>query len=165
MKLALEIPQSNLTSLTYSVNVNLSDACARHHKTLFFCWNIRTVIDKGIDLQRIVDYVNWYGETILFKKFEIEEKQLFTLLDEDHYLVKRALKEHRRIKRLFKIDAKNPMKSLIYIEEELDLHIRFEERQMFPEFEKNTTQRKLKVIKDQFSSLLTNTDWKDQFWL
>ncbi len=165
MKLALEIPQSNLTSLTYSVNVNLSDACARHHKTLFFCWNIRTGIDKGIDLQRIVDYVNWYGETILFKKFEIEEKQLFTLLDEDHYLVKRALKEHRRIKRLFKIDAKNPMKSLIYIEEELDLHIRFEERQMFPEFEKNTTQRKLKVIKDQFSSLLTNTDWKDQFWL
>ena len=57
------------------------------------------------------------------------------------------------------------MKSLIYIEEELDLHIRFEEKQMFPEFEKNATQKQLKEIKDQFNKLLTNTDWKDQFWL
>ena len=33
------------------------------------------------------------------------------------------------------------------------------------EFEKNATEKKLKVIKEQFNSLLTNTDWKDQFWL
>ena len=165
MKLTIEVPQNNLANVAYNVSLNLNEACARHHKTLFFCWNIRAGIGNGVDIQRIVDYVNWYGEQILLKKFEIEEKNLFTLLDEDHYLVKRALKEHRRIKRLFKIDAKNPMKSLIYIEEELDLHIRFEEKQMFPEFEKNATQKKLKVIKEQFNSLLTNTDWKDQFWL
>ncbi|WP_282629639.1 hemerythrin domain-containing protein [Empedobacter sedimenti] len=165
MKLTIEIPQNNLTNVAYNVSLNLNEACSRHHKTLFFCWNIRAGIDNGVDIQRIIDYVNWYGEEILFKKFEIEEKSLFSLLDEDHYLVKRALKEHRRIKRLFKIDAKNPMKSLIYIEEELDLHIRFEEKQMFPEFEKNATQKKLKAIKEQFNSLLTNTDWKDQFWL
>ena len=165
MKITVERPQTNLNNLTYAVNVSLSEACARHHKTLFFCWNIRTGIDKGVNTQRIVEYVNWYGKEVLFKKFEIEEKYLFALLDEDHYLVKRALKEHRRIKRLFKIDVKNPMKSLIYIEEELDLHIRFEEKQMFPEFEKNATQLKLKVIKEHFGSLLTNTDWKDQFWL
>ncbi|HBX62470.1 hemerythrin domain-containing protein [Empedobacter sp.] len=165
MNLLIELPQTTASQMSYTVTVNLNEACERHHKTLFFCWNIRAGIDKGVDIQRIVDYVNWYGEKVLFKKFEIEENYLFSLLDEDHYLVKRALKEHRRLRRLFKIDVKNPMKSLIYIEEELDLHIRFEEKQMFPEFEKNATQKKLKVIKEQFNSLLTNTDWKDQFWL
>ena len=165
MKLTIDVPQVNLSNSTYNVGLKLNEACDRHHKTLFFCWNIRAGIDKGIEMQRMVDYVNWYGENVLLKKFEIEENYLFTLLDEEHYLVKRALKEHRRIKRLFKIDTKNPMKSLIYIEEELDLHIRFEEKQLFSEFEKNATQRRLKEIKDQFSSLLTNTDWKDQFWL
>ncbi|MFV0210988.1 hemerythrin domain-containing protein [Empedobacter falsenii] len=165
MKLVIEIPQTKPSHLTYSLGLNLNEACARHHKTLFFCWNIRAGIDKGIEMQRIVDYVSWYGKEVLFRKFEIEEQFLFNLLDEDHYLVKRALKEHRRLRRLFKIDTKNPMKSLIYIEEELDLHIRFEEKQLFPEFEKNATQKKLKVINEQFNSLLTNADWKDQFWL
>lgn len=165
MKFTIELPQTNISQLNYSVETNLNEACQRHHKTLFFCWNIRAGIDKGVDIQRMIDYVNWYGENILFKKMEIEEKYLFTLLDEGHYLIKRALKEHRRIKRLFKIDHKNPMKSLIYIEEELDLHIRFEERQMFPEFQKNATQKKLKIINKEFNTLLTNSDWNDQFWL
>lgn len=165
MKLTIDVPQVNLSNSTYKVGLKLNEACERHHKTLFFCWNIRAGIDKGVEMQRMVDYVNWYGKNILFKKFEIEENHLFALLDEEHYLVKRALKEHRRLKRLFKIDVKNPMKSLIYIEEELDLHIRFEEKQMFPEFEKNSTQPKLKVIKEHFNLLLTNSDWKDQFWI
>ena len=165
MKLTIDVPQVNLSNSTYKVGLKLNEACERHHKTLFFCWNIRAGIDKGVEMQRMVDYVNWYGENILFKKFEIEENYLFALLDEEHYLVKRALKEHRRLKRLFKIDVKNPMKSLIYIEEELDLHIRFEEKQMFPEFEKNSTQPKLKAIKEHFNLLLTNSDWKDQFWI
>ncbi|WP_413532598.1 hemerythrin domain-containing protein [Empedobacter brevis] len=165
MNLLMELPKATISPVSFNVAVTLNEACARHHKTLFFCWNIRTGIDNGVDIKRIVDYVNWYGEEVLFKKFEIEENYLFSFLDEDHYLVKRALKEHRRLRRLFKIDVKNPMKSLIYIEEELDLHIRFEEKQMFPEFEKNATQKKLKVVKEQFNKLLKNTDWKDQFWL
>ena len=165
MKLTIDVPQVNLSNSTYKVGLKLNEACERHHKTLFFCWNIRAGIDKGVEMQRMVDYVNWYGKNILFKKFEIEENHLFFFFYEEHYLVKRALKEHRRLKRLFKIDVKNPMKSLIYIEEELDLHIRFEEKQMFPEFEKNSTQPKLKVIKEHFNLLLTNSDWKDQFWI
>ncbi len=165
MKLSIELPQISLTGAVQSATVELHEACLRHHKTLFFCWNIRTGIDKNIEMQRLLDYVEWYGQEILFKKFEIEENYLFKFLDDDHYLVKRAMKEHRRIRRLFNIDKKNPMKSLIYIEEELDLHIRFEERQMFPEFEKNSTKKKLKTIKELFNSLKTNAEWKDQFWL
>lgn len=146
-----------------SINQTIYEACSKHHKTLFFCWNIRTGIDRGIEMNRLVDYVNWYGKNILFPKMEIEEKLLFTILNEDHYLVKRALKEHRRIRRLFKIGT-NPMKNLIYIEEELDLHIRFEEKNILTEVEKIATQKQLKLINDALNQLPTNANWEDQFW-
>lgn len=164
MNLTLKNSNTILSTFKPSLNQTIYDACAKHHKTLFFCWNIRTGIDRGIALDRIVAYVNWYGEKILFPKMEIEEKLLFTILNEDHYLVKRALKEHRRIRRLFKIGS-NPMKNLIYIEEELDLHIRFEEKNILKEVEGIANQKELKLINDSLNQLLTNSEWKDQFWI
>lgn len=144
--------------------MSIYEACSKHHKTLFFCWNIRTGIDRGVELSRIVAYVKWYGEFILFPKLEIEEQFIFTILNEDHYLVKRALKEHRRIRRLFKFGT-NPMKNLIYIEEELDLHIRFEEKNILTEVEHLATPKQLKEINDKMNQLLTNANWHDQFWV
>ncbi len=163
MKLLTETQLTTNLSFGAKLNQSIYEACAKHHRTLFFCWNIRAGIDKNIDVDRIVAYVNWYGEHVLFPKLAIEEQLIFTILNEDHYLVKRAIKEHRRIRRLFKID-KNAMKSLIYIEEELDLHIRFEERNILPEVEKLATQKQLKLINDAFEKLPTNADWEDQFW-
>lgn len=163
MKLLADTNNAIQLVLNPSNNQTIYEACSKHHKTLFFCWNIRTGIDRGIEMDRIVEYVNWYGKNILFPKMEIEEKFLFTILNEDHYLVKRALKEHRRIRRLFKIGT-NPMKNLIYIEEELDLHIRFEEKNILTEVEKIATQKQLKQIKDALNQLPTNANWEDQFW-
>ena len=164
MKLTAENSTTLPMGFATKVNQTIHEACAKHHKNLFFCWNIRTGIDRSVELGRIVEYVNWYGENILFPQLEIEEKLLFTILSEDHYLVKRAIKEHRRIRRLFKID-KNPMKNLIYIEEELDLHIRFEEKNILPEVELLATQKELRAINEALSQLPTNSDWEDQFWL
>lgn len=164
MKLLTEIQSSPQLGFNLIIGQSIYEACIKHHKTLFFCWNIRTGIDRNVEINRIVDYVNWYGENILFPKLEIEEKLLFTILNEEHYLVKRAIKEHRRIRRLFKIGT-NPMKNLIYIEEELDLHIRFEERNILPEIEKIATQKQLKALNDAFEKLPANADWEDQFWI
>lgn len=163
MKLLAETKNINQINYSSLLNQTIYDACAKHHKTLFFCWNIRTGIDKNVELNRIVDYVNWYGEKILFPKMEIEEKLLFSILSDDNYLVKRAIKEHRRLRRLFKIGT-NPMKNLIYIEEEVDLHIRFEERNILAEIENVATQKQLKAINDALGKLPTNADWKDRFW-
>ncbi|RLZ11650.1 hemerythrin domain-containing protein [Faecalibacter macacae] len=163
MKLLTEIQSSTKLSFSTSLNQTIYEACSKHHKTLFFCWNIRTGIDRDVDIDRIVAYVNWYGENVLFPKMEIEEKLLFTILSEDNYLVKRALKEHRRLRRLFKIGT-NPMKNLIYIEEELDLHIRFEEKNILSEIENIATQKQLKAINEALGQLPTNADWNDHFW-
>lgn len=140
------------------------ESCRKHHKSLFFCSNIRTGIDRMIDIDRILAYVAWYGETIFFPQLELEEETLFSLIDEEHYLIIRANKEHRRLRRLFTI-GKNPMKNLICLEEELEFHIRFEEKNLYPEFEKKSTQKQLKLIKKQFNKLPSNSDWNDPFWL
>jgi len=164
INISAESQLSKQLGYTPVVGQSIHQACAKHHKTLFFCWNIRAGIDLEIDIDRIVAYVAWYGENILLPKIEIEEKLILTVLSEEHYLAKRAIKEHRRIKRLLKIDNKNPMKNLICIEEELDLHIRFEERNILTEVEKSATQKQLKAINDAFEQLPTNADWEDQFW-
>lgn len=164
MKLLAEIQNLNQLGYIPKANLTIYDACKKHHKTLFFCFNIRMGIDFNIEMNRIVEYVNWYGENILFPKMKIEEELLFTVLNEEHYLVKRALKEHRRIRRLFKIGT-NPMKNLIYIEEELDLHIRFEEKNILNEVEKIISPKQLKDIKEALDLLPTNAMWKDQFWI
>ena len=163
MKLIYNTDAAPQLGLSNSINQTIYEACSKHHKTLFFCWNIRTGIDRGVELSRIVEYVKWYGEMILLPKLEIEEQLLFTILNEDHYLVKRALKEHRRIRRLFKIGT-NPMKNLIYIEEELDLHIRFEEKNILPEIENVATHKQLKAINEAFNRLPNNADYDDLFW-
>lgn len=163
MKLLADNQVSSQLNYSSLINQSIYEACAKHHKTLFFCWNIRTGIDRGVHLSEIVDYVNWYGENVLFPQMEIEEKLLFTILSDDHYLVKRALKEHRRIRRLFKIGT-NPMKNLIYIEEELDLHIRFEERNILTEVESIVTQKQMKALNEALNKLPTNANWENQFW-
>lgn len=47
MKLAIEIPQTNPSHLTYSLGLNLNEACARHHKTLFFVGTLERELTRG----------------------------------------------------------------------------------------------------------------------
>ena len=67
--------------------------------------------------------------------FYTEEQLIFPILGNTHEGVGKALFEHRRIKRLF-VKEKNIIKSLSLIEEDLEKHIRFEERLLFAEIER-----------------------------
>src|SRR5690606_18700127 len=118
-----------------------------HHHGLLLSWKIRSGFNKNIDVERIKTYADWFFENELIPHFELEETHIFPLLDADNDLVKRALAEHRRLKRLFN-DDKDIEKSLHKIEEELEQHIRFEERILFPEIQKNATEEQLALIAD-----------------
>lgn len=80
----------------------------------------------------------WFFENGILPHFKAEEKYIFPVVGKDHELIKRALKGHRRIKRLFR-DTKNPEKSLSLLEEALKAHIRFEERVLFNEFQRQAS--------------------------
>lgn len=134
-----------------------------HHHGLLLCWKIRAGIKNNVELNRIKMYVNWFYLTHLIPHFEAEEKYLFPILDNKNELIKRAISEHRRLKRLFK-DASDLRKSLSLIEEELESHIRFENRILFNEIQKKTTQEQLLSLEQihsegKFVDNLTDTFW------
>jgi iron-sulfur cluster repair protein YtfE (RIC family) len=144
----------------------LTPLSREHHHGLLLCWKIRTGFRRNIELDRILSYADWFYKTYLIAHFEIEEKYVFPVLGNGNDLVKRALKEHRKLRRLF--DGINEEhKNLGLIEEELDAHIRFEERILFNEIQAVASPKQLEEISSRHSDqpeLNGKEEWKDEFW-
>lgn len=135
----------------------------QHHFGLLFSWKLRKGFSKNIETERMQEYAKWFYEQEIKPHFYDEEKYLFPILEEGNELIERALKEHRRLKRLFN-DIKNPEKSLNCLEEELDAHIRFEERVLFNEIQKVATEVQLAKIEAIHSGIEKSSDYHDPFW-
>lgn len=135
-----------------------------HHHTLLLCWKIRKGFTRNIEIERIKKYSDWFFKVHIQPHFEVEEKYIFPVLGKEHELVKKALSEHRRLKRLFN-ETENIEVSLSLIEEELDAHIRFEERVLFTEVQKVATQKQLKEIEENHDELKFKDNSEDEFWL
>lgn len=135
-----------------------------HHHGLLLCWKIRTGISKNISPERMKNYTNWFYKTHLIPHFELEESLMFPILGNEHELIKKALAEHRRLKRLFEAES-DLIRNLSLIEEELEQHIRFEERILFMEIQKQATSAELELVAQNHTSekFLENT--KDEFWI
>ena len=133
-----------------------------HHFGLLLCWKIREGFRKEIEPERMKKYTDWFFQTHLKPHFEAEEKYMFTLLSDEDKLKKRAIKEHRRLERLFE-ENEDVKRSLSLIEEELEQHIRFEERNLFGEIQKVATEEELEAIEKMHQELLVD-DWEDEFW-
>ena len=145
-------------------NENLKAISREHHHGLLLSWKIRAGLKKEIEPSRIKKYLDWFYVNHLLPHFELEEKYVFTILGEDNDLVKKALAEHRRLIRLFETEAAT-VTNLSLIEEELESHIRFEERILFNEIQAVATEEQLELIKkahteDKFVDNIT-----DAFWL
>ena len=116
-----------------------------HHHELLLSWKIRAGFSKNIEPRRIKVYADWFFENHLIPHFEMEEAHVFTILNEGNDLIKRAMADHRRLKRLFTV-SDDEAKALSKIEEELDKHIRFEERVLFPEIQKVATEDQMAIV-------------------
>ena len=144
---------------------SLQPLSKEHHYGLLLSWKIRAGLRKNIALKRIHVYAHWFYENHLIPHFEVEEHCVFTILGDDNKLVKRALADHRRLGRLFSKET-DCLKALSNIEEELEQHIRFEERVLFPEIQKVATEEQLEQIEKKHHP----TDGKfqdkldDEFW-
>lgn len=116
-----------------------------HQFVSLLCWRIRSGLRKSIDPLRIKAYSMCVFDDYLGFHIEMEEKYIFPVLGMEHKMVKKALADHRRINRV--LQNKNDMlKSMNSIEELLELHIRFEDRMLFPEIGKLATSDHYQVI-------------------
>ena len=147
-------------------NEALQPLSREHHQGLLLCWKIRTGFSKKIETSLIKSYADWFYKNHLHPHFEVEEKHVFSILGNDHELVKRALAEHRKLRRLFENETE-VIKSLGLIEELLEAHIRFEERILFNEIQKIATQKELEemeLMHAGLDSLKKPDEWKHEFW-
>lgn len=135
-----------------------------HHHGLLLCWKIRTGLSKGIEVRRIKQYADWFFINHALPHFELEEKYLFSILGKKNELVKRALLEHTTLTRLFR-DTDNVKRSLDLIQDELEKHIRFEERILFNEIQKLATEKQLQTILKIHKDEKFNDNTVDPFWV
>jgi len=139
-----------------------------HHHGLLLCWKLRQGMQRNVEPQRMMEYCIDFHKQHLLPHFALEEEAIFPILGNEHELVKRALAEHRRLTRLF-TGNDEPLTRLSQIEEELEAHIRFEERVLFMAIETAATPTDLDRIERLHCSLDpvhgTTSKEEEVFWL
>lgn len=141
----------------------LQSLSREHHHGLLLCWKIRSGFAKNVSPLRIKNYTDWFYMKYLLPHFELEEEHVFPILKKDHELVRKALVDHRRLRRLFN-QSINIELNLGLIEEELEAHIRFEERILFPEIQSVATSEQLERIHEIHKEDDFIENMKDMFW-
>jgi len=135
-----------------------------HHHGLLLCSKIRVGFKKHIDPQRIKKYANWFFETHLTPHFETEEKNFFPILGNENSLVVKAKAEHQYLRKLF-AKSENLEANLNLIADELNNHIRFEERELFPAIEEKLTNDQLNEFATAHKEERFMDNLSDSFWL
>jgi len=152
-----------MTTTPIKRSLALQSLSREHHYGLLLCWKIRTGFRKEVELERIKAYADWVFKNDLLPHFQIEEDFVFPVLGNTNDLVKKAMAQHRKLKRLFR-DTSDLNKSLYRIEEELEKHIRFEERILFNEIEKVVTDEQLDLLLKAHNKNRVSENWADEFW-
>jgi iron-sulfur cluster repair protein YtfE (RIC family) len=139
-----------------------------HHFGLLLVWKIRQGLNKAVNPERISNYVLFFFKEDLEKHFKEEEQLLFIKLPVDDALRKRAEADHHSIYKLVAAveKIKNDAVLLNQLADELEKHIRFEERELFNHLQNNIKADDLELIEKRFPNNSKETDekWKDIFW-
>lgn len=136
-----------------------------HHQGLLLSWKIRTGLEKNVSLERIKNYCGLFFIEELIPHFNLEELYLFTILDKNDPDIKKALSEHQKLKKLF-MEKTNLHKNIVAIEEELEKHIRFEERILLNKIQEVATPAQLQKVAEihAINSSEKLETWEDKFW-
>jgi iron-sulfur cluster repair protein YtfE (RIC family) len=143
---------------------SLQEFSRDHHQALLLCWKIKVGLSKGVAVDVIKTYVNWFFEQHILEHFQLEEEYMFPVLGSKHPLIIQALEEHKLLISLF-TDTSNIKKSLAELHVKLKEHVRFEERILFNEIQEVATKEQLEIIEkfhtnNKFVDNLTNVFWK-----
>ncbi len=135
-----------------------------HHQGLLVCWKIRQGFKLKIDPVRVKNYCMWFWKNHLQQHFEEEENGIFPVISSGDPLIKQALSEHKRLRKLFG-NWEDIEKTLGQIEEGLEKHIRFEERVLFPIIQKKATKEQLDAISKYGKKEKFTDNNNDPFWI
>lgn len=136
-----------------------------HHQGLLLAMKVGKGLKKGVALNRIKKYVDWFFSHYLKSHFEAEEKYAFPILGDNHAGIQQAIEEHRKIEAF----VKSPMhgiqeEQLIEFKQLLEGHIRLEERQLFNEIQEKASEEVLSEMNKHLQEADFCLNWPDEFW-
>ena len=134
-----------------------------HHHGLLLCWKIKTGFSKGVSIERMKLYLDWFFKNYLQPHFEIEEIYIFPILGNENILVKQAIEEHKLITSLF-YNTSQIETSIRQIQIDLENHIRFEERVLFNEIQKVASSENMEALTKIHNSEKFIDNTTDVFW-
>lgn len=139
-----------------------------HHFGLLLVWKIRQGLTKNVSPERISKYVLYFFSEDLEKHFKEEEQLLFSKLPANDMLRKQAEGDHLAIYELVAAigKKKDDATLLNQLADELEKHIRFEERELFNHLQDIIEPAYLETIANRFpnSSKEIDEKWEDVFW-
>ena len=140
-----------------------------HHAGLLFCWKLRQGIRLGVETERMSRFVDYFWKIHFQSHFEMEETLLFS--NDSDALIKNAMDEHVLIKNQFKQIIGSAEKTKIdqfeTIANDVDKHIRFEERVLFPHLEitmKKEDLERIGLAMHSENNKFPGEGFPDEFW-
>lgn len=140
-----------------------------HHFGLLFCWKIRQGLKWKVDTGRIARYVEAFWMASLHPHFKKEEMLFSPALSES--LVQKMVEDHSHIQeqihRIIHTSERVTPQLLNSLTDNVDNHIRFEERILFPRLEKLFSEEELKNIDAHLQSpdsAQVGDTYPDEFW-
>lgn len=134
-----------------------------HHFGLLLCWKLKEGLRREILVARMSKYIGLFYLQNLKPHFAEEEETIFKVLGEEHPLIKDAISQHRTFHKMIEDGFETPAQIETF-RALLELHIRTEERQIFPEIEKQATDEQLEEILKLDHPELKEPDYDDIFW-
>lgn len=108
-------------------------------------------------------YARHFYTSRLIPHFETEEREIFPILGSVHPLIAQATEEHERLRQLFTLPQITG-EVLELMQQQLEKHIRFEERLLFQEIQKVADQAELDKTEHIHVIPPGNDTWLDEFW-
>lgn len=139
-----------------------------HHFGLLLAWKIRQGLNNNIEADRISNYVLYFYSEELEPHFKEEEQFLFPLLPASDPLRVQAENEHTRLRSLVNEIAANKSDGALLprFADELQSHIRFEERVLFNHLQQMLPgdDLSLRTLTAEIPRKDIDADWYDIFW-
>ena len=140
-----------------------------HHFGLLLVWKIRQGLKKAVDAERISSYLLYFFMEHLEKHFREEEEFLFSKLPVSDELKIQAEQDHQEIYKLVAAIRENKTDTILLNQfaDDLEKHIRFEERKLFNHLQSKLSTSDLELIAMRLSdNPVSNSEkWDDTFWL
>ena len=134
-----------------------------HHFGLLLCWKLKEGLKKEISPERMSKYIKLFYSGNLAPHFLEEEEYIFPLLGNDHPLITEAISQHREFETMIAAGFETT-EQIQTFKDLLELHIRTEERQIFPEIEKTASEEQLNSLLKLDFPELKEPEYEDIFW-